>query len=312
MEKMENKAKDITTRDIEVLMAETYADTNQYACAFEVGNSTGYRARRHVDFVAVDCWPSHGLKISAFEFKISKSDFRNELLDPSKHNIFFDEIDEFSIVAPDYVLDNMNIIPPKWGVYHVVRNSDGELELKTKRKPLALHDEPLKERKISRDFMCSLVRAINKQSHVRALVYKERDELREKIKKEVESKLANGGIVISEYEYNELKGLRDVCIKLGIHVGYRGLSEYDAKHFREAKDVADHLHYLRSSLNTAMSNFKSVYKQVDDLLESIKKNGGNLSEALGSMAEKLTPEDVANGLSEKEPETQNKENHEGN
>ena len=271
--------RDIKAEDIYCLLANKYSDTRQYSCAREVQEKTGW-ARRRLDFVAVDCFESNNLEIMAFEVKISKSDFRRELEDPTKHNIFFDEIDKYSIVAPDYVLDDMSIIPPKWGVYHVIRNAEGNLEQQ--------HLRP-----VGRKFFASLFRAANTQSHIRSVIYKERNELEQKIRHELEVKLTNGGRIVTEYDVKELERLRDACGKLGIHLGYGGLGEYDAKHFREAKDVADHLHYLRSSLNSALINFKSVFKQVDNLLESIKKNGGNPSEALGSMAEKLTPEDVA-------------------
>lgn len=293
--------RDIKAEDIYCLLANKYSDNRQYACAREVQEKTGW-AQRRLDFVAVDCFESNNLEIMAFEVKISKSDFRRELEDPTKHNIFFDDIDKYSIVAPDYVLDDMSIIPPKWGVYHVIRNVEGNLELKTVRKPLALHDEQQRLRPVGRKFFASLFRAANTQSHIRSVIYKERDELEEKIKQELEVKLTNGGRIVTEYDVNELNRLRDACRKLGIHLGYSGMSEYDAKHFREAKDVADHLHYLRSSLNSALINFKSVFKQVDNLLESIKKNGGNPSEALGSMAKKLTSEDVAEKVSTGEAE----------
>ena len=200
--------RDITACDILALLAETYREPHRYACAAEVSNSTGAYARRRLDFVAVDCWPSSGLKIMAFEIKISKSDFRRELEDPTKHNIFFDEIDNYSIVAPDYVLDDMSIIPKKWGVYHVVRDDNGKLALKTVRKPLALHDDKAEDRKISRGFMASLVRAIDSQAATKAVLYKERQALEEKIRRETELKVAKGR-VISEYDYKELEMLID-------------------------------------------------------------------------------------------------------
>lgn len=293
--------RDIKAEDIYCLLANKYSDTRQYSCAREVQEKTGW-AQRRLDFVVVDCFESNNLEIMAFEVKISKSDFRRELEDPTKHNIFFDDIDKYSIVAPDYVLDDMSIIPPKWGVYHVIRNAEGNLELKTVRKPLALHDEQQHLRPVGRKFFASLFRAANTQSHVRSVIYKERNELEKKIKHELEVKLTNGGRIVTEYDVKELERLREACGKLGIHLGYGGLSEYDAKHFREAKDVADHLHYLRNSLDSAMSNFKSVYKQVNNLLESIKKNGGNPSEALGSMAEKIV-QDCGTPSTEKEVAT---------
>lgn len=116
MSNQKKQERDIKAWEIVKLLAEKYNEPSHYACATEVANGTGGYARRWIDFVAVDCWPSSGLNIMGFEIKISKSDFRRELTDPSKHNIFFDEIDNYSIVAPDYVLDDQRIIPPKWGI----------------------------------------------------------------------------------------------------------------------------------------------------------------------------------------------------
>ena len=265
---MPDKAKDIKSWEIVKLLAEKYNDPGHYVCAAEVSNGTGAYACRRVDFVAVDCWPSSGLNIMAFEVKISKSDFRRELFDPSKHNIFFDEIDNYSIVAPDYVLDDQRIIPPKWGIVHVVRNDGGGLELKTVRKPLALHDE--KDRKIGRGFMASLIRAIDKQSVTKIRLAEERDKLEARIRSEVEEKMANGRVVAS-WEYQRLCEYRDTCAKLGIS-GYGGtISEWEAKELRQAVSVVRDIDNLETRVRAMLDNARYAHKAVKELLESINK-----------------------------------------
>ena len=147
--------------DIYNLLYERYKDGREFLCAREVSDGTGWATRR-LDFVACDCYASKGWGIYAFEVKISKSDLRNELFDPTKHNIFFNNIDYFSIVAPDYVLDAeyVKIIPKQWGIIKAVAgNAEGEPnKLVTYRKPLALHDE--KDYKMSRDFLFCLMRRL--------------------------------------------------------------------------------------------------------------------------------------------------------
>lgn len=278
--------RDIKADDIYCLLATKYQDPRQYACACEVQEKTGW-AQRRLDFVVVDCFEGNNLEIQAFEVKISKSDFRRELEDASKHNIFFDDIDKYSIVAPDYVLDNMSIIPPKWGVIHVIRNETGELELKTVRKPLALHDEQERMRPVGRKFFASLFRAANTQSHVKSRIYKERAELEDKIRQETEKKLTNGWRLINSYEMDEFKHLREVCAQLGINVHYSGLSDWERKHFQQAKDIVNNLSRLNSGLHDALDRFRFAYKSVKDLMESIGKNGGDPSKALNDVAEKL-------------------------
>lgn len=150
-----------TAGDIYSLLYQRHKDTGEWLCAREVSDGTGWATRR-LDFVACNCYASKGLAIHAFEVKISKSDLRNELFDPSKHNIFFDNIDFFSLVAPDYVLDAeyVNLIPKQWGIIKaVVGKEDGEPpKLVTIRKPLALHDE--KNRSLNKDFVFSLMRRL--------------------------------------------------------------------------------------------------------------------------------------------------------
>ena len=268
---MEKKPKkDIKADDIYCLLAERYVDTSAYACAREVADRTGYGAQRWMDFVVVNCWESKGLEIEAFEVKISKSDFRRELMDPSKHNVFFDEIDKYSIVAPDYVLDDVSIIPPKWGVIHVIRNAEGKLELKTVRKPLALNDERASERKISRPFMASLCRAINKQSHTKSLLYKEYDELKEKIRAELEGKMANGRI-ISPFDYEEFQRLRKICLDLDIPTYYNGVTDSYKKRLRLAMNITDDIRHLFrqvEDMNLAMRYLKRSLKDFLDASEN--------------------------------------------
>ena len=147
--------------DIYNLLYERYKDGREFLCAREVADGTGWATRR-LDFVACDCYASKGWGIYAFEVKISKSDLRNELFDPTKHNIFFDNIDYFSIVAPNYVLDAeyVQLIPKQWGIIKAVAGKEeGEPnKLVTYRKPLALHDE--KDYKMSRDFVFCLMRRL--------------------------------------------------------------------------------------------------------------------------------------------------------
>lgn len=265
---MPDNAKDIKSWEIVKLLAEKYNETGHYVCATEVSNGTGAYARRRLDFVAVDCWPSSGLNIMGFEIKVSKSDFRRELFDPSKHNIFFDEIDYYSIVAPDYVLDDQRIIPPKWGIVHVVRNDGGELVFKTVRKPLALHDE--KDRKIGRGFMASLIRAIDKQGATKARLTEERDKLEARIRADVEEKMANGRVVAS-WEYQRLCEYRDVCAKLGIS-GYGGeISEWEAKLFRQAMSVVRDIEHVETSVRSMLDGAKCAHRSVKELLESMNK-----------------------------------------
>jgi len=159
-----------TATDIYELLMKKYQDERQWLCAGEVANRTGGGDRR-LDFVACNCYASNGYGVHAFEIKISKADLRRELENPQKHNTFFEEIDTYSIVAPEYVLDAeyKSLIPKKWGIYTAVEicveENGKEISrnvLRTVRKPLALHDE--QDKTMRRDFAMSLLRAISSKS----------------------------------------------------------------------------------------------------------------------------------------------------
>lgn len=178
MEERDSTIADISTKrdvkagDVYKLLMQKFSDERQWLCAGEVSDATGGGNRR-LDFVAVNCYESNGYGIHAFEIKISKSDLRRELEDPTKHNIFFDWVDTYSICAPDYVLDAeyKSMIPPKWGIYtlstRVVNDENSgeprdERYLKTVRKPLNFHDD--KEVGIKRSFAMALLRSIRNQN----------------------------------------------------------------------------------------------------------------------------------------------------
>lgn len=185
--------------DIYALLRQRFNDSQQWLTACEVSNTTGW-AHRRLDFVAANCYAGNKFSIDAFEVKISKSDLRNELFDPSKHNIFFDDIDTYSIVAPDYVLDAeyVKMIPKNWGIYRATAGKeDTNNTLKVYRKPIALHDE--KTRMIRRGFAFSLIRAMAQQGAMR-----ERDKLNAMMRAEYERGMKDGRKSISGVDYATL------------------------------------------------------------------------------------------------------------
>lgn len=147
----------ISSGDIRALLHDKYADTRRYAYAEEVGNSTGLDQKRRLDMVIVDCFKSNGFAFEGIEIKISKSDLRRELQDSSKHNIFYPNLDYYSLAAPASVVD-IDLIPKHWGLYLVNVLEDGTLSMRTYRKPCSLHDAFIGE--IDKGFIASLLRAM--------------------------------------------------------------------------------------------------------------------------------------------------------
>lgn len=280
----------ITAQDILGLLAERYSDPQRYACAAEVSPRTGAWERR-IDFLAMWCWQGDQYKIEGFEIKVSKSDLRRELQDPDKHAVFFNQIDYYWLVAPDYVLDykTMYMLPKKWGIMKVCTGLDGahdpETEhkphLEIERRPCCLHDEKINDKVINRQFMASVFRAVANQSHTKAALYREHRAMKDEIRKDVENEITNGGRVVPEYEYGELVKYRDACLKYGIHSW--SLSDYELKAFREARALVDRVRDLAREMGTAECSIRAIKRSIKTLLEV--GAASDAAEVLGKLSE---------------------------
>lgn len=71
-----------------------------YAFFEQVNTGTGSFSRGWIDAVVVSLWPSNGLHRMAFEVKVSRSDFLNEMDNPQKNKAYRDKFHQFWYVAP--------------------------------------------------------------------------------------------------------------------------------------------------------------------------------------------------------------------
>lgn len=118
-----------------------------YQTFFEVGNDTGTRVSRHADAVAIGIWPSTGHQVHGFEVKVSRTDFLNEMKDPSKSQAIFRFCHRWSLATPPGLV-KVDELPPNWGLV----TFDGKCLRTVKKAPL-LTPEPL-----SPGFVAALVR----------------------------------------------------------------------------------------------------------------------------------------------------------
>lgn len=255
--------------DIYALLNKRFADSREWICAREVGNATGWSAIRHIDFVAANCFESKGLGVHGFEVKISKSDLRRELEDAEKHTIFFDDIDTFSIVAPDYVLDAeyVKLIPPKWGIYKAVAKQTGigedgnptyGTELRTFRKPLELHDD--KTRTMNRSFAMAMLRAMSTQDT--------KCHPADELQKRYDEGYANGleigesrtGMYKTYWEEDAWK--RQVCSSLGL---------YRKEDFERKRDAFESIRAFAEETHWFEITVKNVIKAANDMKEAHAK-----------------------------------------
>ncbi len=96
------------------LLAERYT-LPEWVLVPQVRDGTGFSASRTADAVAMNCYPSKGLEIHGFEFKIARSDWLRELRDGSKAETVAQHCDRWWIVARDGVVVREEL-PKSWGL----------------------------------------------------------------------------------------------------------------------------------------------------------------------------------------------------
>lgn len=239
------------------LLRDKFSDTRRYALAEEVGNKTGYQ-RRRLDTVVVDVYQSNGYSLEGIEIKVSKADLRRELQDASKHNIFFDDLDYYSLAAPSDIIDK-DLIPKHWGIY-AAKFKDGEWTLRTVRRPCSLHD--IGSPGISRPFFACLARALSCQSPTEKMLYSERQK---GIQEGIEQEKRHAGYLLREAEGNleELKAYRELfreCRLWGADSIERGIERFKA--FEEANLI-----WLPSSLDHLIERATKVRDSLPDALK---------------------------------------------
>lgn len=98
-------------------------DAREWAIMFEVANATGAGGTRYADAIAMGLWPSRGLHIHGYELKVSRSDWRKELINPSKADEIGKYCDYWWVVTPPDIVKEGEL-PETWGHYEAI---DGKL-----------------------------------------------------------------------------------------------------------------------------------------------------------------------------------------
>ena len=137
----------VSSDAIKAMLQTRFSEPGKSLIAFEVANGTGTAADRWADAVRFELWPSKGYAITGYEIKVSRSDWLNELRDPTKSAAISKFCDHWYLVSPDGVL-GIDELPENWGW---IRATPNGLTVKTrapKREPAA----------IDRSFAASLLR----------------------------------------------------------------------------------------------------------------------------------------------------------
>lgn len=127
----------------------------EWAFFTEVTDGTGAASTRRADAIAMNMWPSRALEIRGFEVKVSRSDLKSELLDPSKAEAFAQYTDSFYLAVPKGLTDGFDI-PPNWGIIEVTEAG----KTRIKRQGIINKDATA----LTREFVAGLLRAAAKSS----------------------------------------------------------------------------------------------------------------------------------------------------
>jgi hypothetical protein len=121
--------------------------TPEWAVLYEVRDDAGFKARRSADVVAMNCWPSRGLRLHGMEIKTDRADWLRELRNPEKSAAIQRFCDSWWLVT-DQNVAMPDEIPERWGWLRL----DGK-KLVVMREAPTLEPQPM-----TRGFLAALLR----------------------------------------------------------------------------------------------------------------------------------------------------------
>jgi hypothetical protein len=122
----------------------------------ELANATGFHAKRYADAAALGVWSSAGYELHGYEQKISRSDLKREMQDPSKMMGVGKYCTYWWVVVSDLAIIEGLAIPDSWGILVPTKRGGHDL-LKVHRKA-----PKLKPRPFDALFVISMIRNIRK------------------------------------------------------------------------------------------------------------------------------------------------------
>lgn len=164
------------TSDIRKAVAARFSG-EEWACFFEVASGTGGNAGRSADALAMNMYPSRGLRVHGVEIKASRGDWLRELKTPAKSEPIQRYCDHWWIATlPGIVAEGE--LPPTWGLL--------ELHGKSLRQKVAA--PLLNALPMERAFIASLLRSAARRASVelRDAVEKRTEEARTKMADDIE------------------------------------------------------------------------------------------------------------------------------
>lgn len=225
----------------------------EHAIFFEVAAGTGYEGRRRIaDAVAMDMWPSRGMKVTGFEIKVARHDWLREKANPEKAEEIAAYCDRWAIVSAPGIVEPAEM-PPAYDWYELTEG--GMLTLRqrgseTEAKPL------------DRSFVASLLRCAGRGDRIEIevaaekLIEKDRGRIKDEIKHRVEMKTRAAEHLVRRYEKiekmvaeggrggnlwsgdDEIATAVGIVLKSGVANTYRGLDELSKRLAKLSEEIA--------------------------------------------------------------------------
>ncbi|MGH0003132.1 MmcB family DNA repair protein [Pseudovibrio ascidiaceicola] len=252
---------------INAALRETYTQP-EWVIFFEVADGTGAASRRRADAIAMNMWPSRRLELRAFEVKVSRSDLKSELKDPSKAEATAQYCNTFYLATPSGLTKGMDV-PQNWGLIEVTEG--GQVRIKRQSE---YNKEPAT---LSQAFIASLLRSAYQatEGKVQAELSQERFSLQRKHQESVEREVSKhlersrNSATQNQVFIDQLQGvlgesyrtiLRDPSFlnavrsvrELGTELSWSGLNHISAY----LKSSAEEMIKLHSSLDELSAPFK--------------------------------------------------------
>jgi hypothetical protein len=247
------KNRHATATDLWAALNATY-DPKEWAVMPEVANGTGSAKCRSADAVAMNLWPSRGMEVHGFEFKVDRSDWVREKDNPAKAEAVARYCHRWWLVVSRPEIVGPGELPGGWGLMVLEKGTLRTATAAAKREP----DE------LNRTFVAALLRAARTFvvpddivratiERERAALYQEKQAIREVVEKQANRRASELQDRIDTFErstglslsgWSAVENAKEVLrlVKMG---GVEGMREKMLRIGREAEALAAFARSLR-------------------------------------------------------------------
>jgi hypothetical protein len=244
------------TGEVKALLRQRFTAPT-HAIFFEVSDATGFQGTGWADAISMSLWPSHGLHLEGYEIKVSRSDWKRELINPVKAEKFAARCDKWWLVTTENVVDDESEIPINWGW---ILANEGGLSIKRK----ATEHEPVP---MDKNFLAALLRGAGKvsDSEVEAIVEKRVAELRKNIDREI------------EYAVERKTGRAGEDTKLVEKLRAALAADPDAKYIGDEQVVAAIVAVCKSGVSCSWQGLEKAAQNLEEAADKIRRCHDNLA-----------------------------------